>query len=68
MIRVHNFATGVNEDFPDADAVSEVMDLDPAEIDWAVEEFGRCDTDTHVAWTPSAENGIKFPTAEPPEA
>src|SRR5580658_9442814 len=29
MIREHNLATSVNEDFPDADSVSEVMEYDP---------------------------------------
>jgi hypothetical protein len=67
MIRVRNFATGVNQDFPDAGAVSEMMELDPYEIEWAIEEYGRCDTNTHVAWIPSDEDGIEFPTAEPPQ-
>ena len=24
--------------------------LSPMEIEWAIEEFGRCDTDTHTVW------------------
>jgi hypothetical protein len=41
MTRQHNFVTSVNEDFPDADAVSEVMEYDPSTFwrrNWEIAE------------------------------
>ena len=41
MIREHNLATSVNEDFPDADAVSEVLEYDPSTFwqrNWEIAE------------------------------
>jgi hypothetical protein len=67
MIRVRNFATGVNEDFPDAGAAGETMGLDRAEIDRAIDEFGRCDSDNQVAWMPSDDAGWEYPTAPAPQ-
>lgn len=46
--------------------IAEMMGLDPADVEWAIEEYGRCDTANHVAWLPSEDNGIEFPTAEAP--
>jgi hypothetical protein len=49
------------------------LNLDPAEVAWGCEEFGRCDTEFPgestnglVAWIPSEENGFEWPTAEAP--
>jgi hypothetical protein len=41
MVRKHNLAMSVNEDFPDADAVSEVMEYDPSTFwlrNWEIAE------------------------------
>jgi hypothetical protein len=41
-----------------ANLAAEVMGLYPEEIEWAVEEFGLCDTGKHVA----VEEGDLFPS------
>lgn len=50
-----------------AGEAAEWMDLSVEEIEWAIEEYGRCDTEYWVAWQPSERNGIEFPTQEAPK-
>ena len=45
---------------------AEFMDLSIEEIEWALEEYARCDAEEWVCWQPSEKNGEEFPTAEAP--
>jgi hypothetical protein len=51
-----------------ASRAAEIMELDEAEVEWALEEYGRCDTTEWVCWQPSETNGWEWPTAESPKA
>ena len=65
-IRFYNYETDERGDLPNSAAVASLMKLDQTEIEWALEEFGRCDSATIVCWQPSENNGEEFPTAEAP--
>lgn len=65
MIDWRNNPAGNYEDVT-LEQAAERMELDPPEIEWAIEEFGRCDSTECVVWEPSEEAGIEFPTAEAP--
>jgi hypothetical protein len=43
--------TGVEEWMP-LHKAGEVMNLDPEEIEWALEEFGECESEDHIATQP----------------
>ena len=49
-----------------AEEAAQAMGLDPAEIEWACEEYGRCDNEALVCWQPNESNGWEWPTAEAP--
>ena len=66
VVRIRNFTTLKNGDLI-IEQAAETMNLDVSEIEWALEEFGRCDTDEFVCWQPSKANGIDFPTAQAPQ-
>jgi hypothetical protein len=48
------------------------LNLDPTEIEWACDEYGRCDSrfptegNGTVCWVPDDEAGWEWPTAEAP--
>ena len=55
-----------HQEWDTAEEVAKLMELDPSEVEWAIEEYGRCDTARFTAWQPSEEAGIEYPTAEAP--
>lgn len=48
----HNYPTWTAEE------VAELFELTPEDVEWAVEGYGRCDSDRYVAW----EAGTPAPT------
>lgn len=50
-ILVRDKRTGSEEWMP-LESAAEVMELDPAEIEWALEEFGECESVDHIALEP----------------
>jgi hypothetical protein len=60
-----------------AQEAADAMGLDPTEIEWAVEEYGRCDTAEIVCWKPGPieygtggdvfNGGLEWPAAEAPK-
>ena len=64
-VRMNRFSTLKTIDTTIEEA-AELMNLDVSEIEWALEEFGRCDAEDWVVWQPNETNGIEFPTAEAP--
>lgn len=47
-------------------SAAEIAQLDETEVLWALEEFGRCETDRHEIVEPT-EDAEHRPAAEPPE-
>jgi hypothetical protein len=47
------------------DEAAAKMELDPTEIEWAIEEYGRCDSLEWVAWIPEYPDE-EYPQAEAP--
>lgn len=56
----------VHREWDTIEEFAALMELDPTEIAWAIEEYGRCDSQRFTAWEPSEEAGIEYPTAEAP--
>lgn len=50
-ILVRDKRTG-SEDWMPLEAAAEVMELDATEIEWALEEFGECESVDHIAIEP----------------
>ena len=54
------------QDFTNFEDAAKALGITKEELEWALEEYGRCDTEDKVAWEPSEENGEEWPTAEAP--
>lgn len=53
----------------EADTIAEIeaiIGFPDSGIEWAIEEYGRCDFRDYTIWKPSEEAGIEYPTAEAP--
>lgn len=50
-IMVRDKRTG-SEEWLSLDKAAELMKLDPAEIEWALEEFGECESVDYIALEP----------------
>ncbi|WP_287114029.1 hypothetical protein [Mesorhizobium sp.] len=50
-IMVRDKRTG-SEEWLSLEQAAELMQLDPAEIEWALEEFGECESVDHIAIEP----------------
>ena len=48
MVLLRDKRTGTEQWVPLDDA-AEAMNLDPNEIEWALDEFGECESDNHIA-------------------
>jgi len=53
MIRLRSYKVGnVSQDFDDADIeiIANLMRIAPEELEWALEQQARCETDEYVAY------------------
>nr|WP_295463080.1 hypothetical protein [Mesorhizobium sp.] len=50
-IMVRDKRTGVEEWLP-LEKAAELMNLNPEEIEWALEEFGECESEDYIAIEP----------------
>ncbi len=51
MVVVKDLRTGVEAKMP-IERAAELMQLDVEDIEWALEEFGECETDAHLCHDP----------------
>lgn len=49
MITVTNTETNETQTVETIEEAATIMQIDASELEWALEEFGECDTDTHHA-------------------